>query len=609
MRDNEFDTSIELEEIRKLLFDEEKPVEVAPIYKDTPKEVLELVEPDGSIMQAEVLDEIIPIVFGATFSTCDFTCPSCASPLTGYTANTLTQFYREVIEGDFVVAGVGTRGLDNGNINITLPAGSQVKDAWLYWNTLATEAVDASEISLNFEPVTGEVIGVIGNTCWPCNCNFPGCPPAPSTVYGCPPEPWVQLKNTIYRADVGPNGANIVNGNASESYTVTDIPFTPGMETCDTCSDQPKFPGCCGSQGACLFVTYEWNSSGDGPSDPAKRFREVTIYDGGVHLRPNDQTCYPGPWTQNYNLTHTTDYNLFARIALAAGDAQSTYADSASFNDLSLNQGDPSYFNPTAGLLMHVKTHGYNGDGPMIQGSQHNYIKAETNVDCVSWFLYAFSGGDPHFYGFEGDRFTVNGEIDKCYNLLSDSNVQINSYFRKWTGDVDDDWTSMGQIALKIGKNGVQTRILIDADAGAWINGAELTGKAWFKTGQGNYTGSVEEMDEFLDELSPTKEYEGFGRFVKGWMVTTDSYKFIIAVCTDDHHGYYLNFIPMISNYDVRPHGIVGQTADFDGKARISTGKQGEGAIDGVYSDYEVSNIWADDFKYNRFNGKGMKWI
>ena len=49
------------------------------------------------------------------------------------------------------------------------------------------------------------------------------------------------------------------------------------------------------------------------------------------------------------------------------------------------------------------------------------------------------------------------------------------------------------------------------------------------------------------------------------------------------------------------PHGIVGQTADHDGIARRSEGRNGEGIIEGTYRDYEVSSLWADDFRFNKY--------
>jgi hypothetical protein len=576
------------------------------------KEVIELIQPDDSILHAEVIEGAIPILFGASFTSCTFPCPSCASPLAGYTANHLDEEYREVIEGDFDMASVGTRGVASGGITVNVPSGATIKDAWLYWNIFATEGVDASMIKLGGTDVTGEAIGVVGNTCWPCNCNFPGCPPAPSTEYGCPPSPWVQLKNTVYKADVGPGGVGIVTSGGS--YVVSDIPFTPGMETCGAgppayfCSDNPKFPGCCGSQGATIIFTYTWDGPGDGPTDPKKRFREVTIRDGSVHLAPNGtDVCWPGPYVQEWNFMHGTDYIFYPRSGFAAGDAQSLYADRATFNGIDLAVGDSSYWNPTAGLLLHNKVHGYNGEPPILTAWQYNYINSSTTQDCVCWYLWAYSGGDPHFYGFENDQFDVNGEPDKHYNLFTDNNIQINSYFRKW----DDTWTGMGRIGIKVGKNGVMTRILFDAYDGVYVNGAEFERKVYFRTGKGSYVGYMEEIDVWNDvRFKGVENFEGFGNFIKGYLIITENYRFIVAVCTDGAHGYFLNFLGELRSEEVRPHGIVGQTADFDGKARISTDKQGVGAIDGVYTDYEVSDLWADDFKFNLYKGgKVIRWI
>lgn len=62
---------------------------------------------------------------------------------------------------------------------------------------------------------------------------------------------------------------------------------------------------------------------------------------------------------------------------------------------------------------------------------------------------------------------------------------------------------------------------------------------------------------------------------------------------------------------DVKPHGIVGQTADGDGEARsddpsesfLASHHNGEGVIEGSVDDYEVQGLFGMDYKYNRFNG------
>jgi len=57
------------------------------------------------------------------------------------------------------------------------------------------------------------------------------------------------------------------------------------------------------------------------------------------------------------------------------------------------------------------------------------------------------------------------------------------------------------------------------------------------------------------------------------------------------------------SNEDYSIHGLLGQTADKDysPRLRVPHSQQGEGTIEGTYDDYEVSNLFACDFKFNKF--------
>ena len=52
----------------------------------------------------------------------------------------------------------------------------------------------------------------------------------------------------------------------------------------------------------------------------------------------------------------------------------------------------------------------------------------------------------------------------------------------------------------------------------------------------------------------------------------------------------------------VMPHGLLGQTADENDIAQHGTGNNGEGAIEGVYTDYKVADLFSDDFKFNKYS-------
>jgi len=41
-------------------------------------------------------------------------------------------------------------------------------------------------------------------------------------------------------------------------------------------------------------------------------------------------------------------------------------------------------------------------------------------------------GGDPHFFGFLGEKYEFNGEPGRVYNLLTDDKLQVNAEIGKW---------------------------------------------------------------------------------------------------------------------------------------------------------------------------------
>jgi len=56
-----------------------------------------------------------------------------------------------------------------------------------------------------------------------------------------------------------------------------------------------------------------------------------------------------------------------------------------------------------------------------------------------------------------------------------------------------------------------------------------------------------------------------------------------------------------LKNPERQPHGLLGQTAHLDHTTNRK-GKQGEGEIEGVYTDYIVSSMYSVDDIFNRFS-------
>jgi len=209
--------------------------------------------------------------------------------------------------------------------------------------------------------------------------------------------------------------------------------------------------------------------------------------------------------------------------------------------------------------------------------------------------LLSFVTGDPHFYGFEGESFDFMGEPNRYYNLLSDTQVQVNAYFVHFPTSGADNFTATDQLGILVHGH----RIGISPTAMA-IDGCEQHGGERFRVG--GSTASVERFDR-LDDRVPARMRTllGFGDLIRGYHIETRyGYEFVVTVSTDNVNPPFLNLLSRM-NGRLWPHGIIGQTADHDGKARTPHGHQGEGIIAGTYRDYEVSSLWASDFKYNKY--------
>jgi len=64
----------------------------------------------------------------------------------------------------------------------------------------------------------------------------------------------------------------------------------------------------------------------------------------------------------------------------------------------------------------------------------------------------------------------------------------------------------------------------------------------------------------------------------------------------------YFNSKVQLKNQGLRPHGLLGQTAHHVHPHHAThVGSQGQGEIEGTYTDYIVSDAYATDFKYNKY--------
>ncbi len=186
----------------------------------------------------------------------------------------------------------------------------------------------------------------------------------------------------------------------------------------------------------------------------------------------------------------------------------------------------------------------------------------------------------PIFSGFEGEEFQFDGIPNKFFNLLTDEIIQVNAYFNAHK--------RIDLIGIKIGKSTIKWSAHGDQPE---VNGQKLHHRSYVPFDTQIYHTFVE-VKPLMDGSRKAILHISAGKY-KFDVVKNKNCSVTLP--------YFFNFSAIIYNGNARPHGIVGQTADFNGVSRISKGNQGEGIIAGNPLDYIVSDLWGNDFRYNKF--------
>eukprot|EP01003_Olkasia_polycarbonata_P000539 NODE_110_length_1511_cov_17.622435_g81_i0.p2 GENE.NODE_110_length_1511_cov_17.622435_g81_i0~~NODE_110_length_1511_cov_17.622435_g81_i0.p2 ORF type:complete len:448 (-),score=135.25 NODE_110_length_1511_cov_17.622435_g81_i0:125-1468(-) len=219
-----------------------------------------------------------------------------------------------------------------------------------------------------------------------------------------------------------------------------------------------------------------------------------------------------------------------------------------------------------------------NFDGPA------GFAAGEFNIGMVAPQIYV--GGDPHVVGYHGEKFDFKGEVGKVFNLLTDSDIQLNALFdRSCTRRKATIIKEIG-LATAAGDSEITIR-----NNGVYVDGiALMAGK--------------HELAEGVTALVHDSELVDVQITMPRYTVAVDS---AVNRCGDAH----LQVRVHVLDEEARPHGLMGQTKYSLKERSVLVTREpsagyshhnGEGQLEGYSQDYMVGSLFGSNFAYNRFN-------
>lgn len=219
------------------------------------------------------------------------------------------------------------------------------------------------------------------------------------------------------------------------------------------------------------------------------------------------------------------------------------------------------------------------------------------------------ASGDPHIHGFLGQKFDFHGDAEKVFNVLSDHDFQINA---KVVGaDLAPDFkkkTYFGSFGIKVGNDQLYIACdrALDADEKKKYGGhvIVLNGESIAESAQRQFEG-----DGFKLKLNERRHR---------LTIEHEVYTFTVQFSSSARSSCHLNLRSSFrSQKSVQqgpnrmptehscPHGVLGQTVRPT-PLNKSSGRNGEGVIEGIYTSYLEANgdVFGDSFEFNCFNPK-----
>jgi hypothetical protein len=220
--------------------------------------------------------------------------------------------------------------------------------------------------------------------------------------------------------------------------------------------------------------------------------------------------------------------------------------------------------------------------------------------------------GDPHFHTGHGDTFDFKGEDNTLYNLLSHANVSVNALFQH------ADYRKPGPHQTLVHGSYIRalyTLVRTNTSREVRVKYSATHALAVSVDSYELRTGSALVIDNVNIELENRK----LTLKTPEWTISANSATNprVVGASTCANGRCYLgvSLDPKINTATaVAPHGLLGQSYDQDGlrvvgakdtyatkNGETTTKAMGEGAIEGVASEYAMASKFATDFAYSRY--------
>lgn len=344
---------------------------------------------------------------------------------------------------------------------------------------------------------------------------------------------------------------------------------------------------------------------------------------------PSGEAC--DQRTLFYDLLVTADYSPYATCCFDAGvhtiNCYDTFGDSWCCADGACSVRD------CIGFLEIDGTNYCQGYWSAHKSETHTVVGESTSAPpSVSPSTSSPGGstiaGDPHLTGGHGDRFDFKGLNASVYSLLSTKTMAVNALFTHDTYSLGNKEVHGSFITACYATVQTQTytvRISYNATrpelAKVTLGSLETPDRTVF-VAISDFSENSHDLDQFeIDtvQVQLSKEHMQQATLTikdGAWAVTVKTHLYPYSTTNVMKKRLDLAFAP-ISNIEgspVAPHGLIGQTFDGDGMAidgaqddytgkLVITKAMGEGAIEGVASDYLINNFdpFSTHFKYSRF--------